>query len=73
LTATGGVLARMVDVDVNNFQQILVDLRTLIPESDFVAIDMEFTGLEEAPCRYGGPSAENPLPLLSRTFCPIHR
>lgn len=41
----------MVDVDASNFNQVLIDLRTLIPESDFVAIDMEFTGLDEAPCR----------------------
>lgn len=61
----------MVDVDVNNFQQILIDLRTLIPESDFVAIDMEFTGLEEAPCRSGDPP-ENPFSLL-RTCHLIHR
>lgn len=33
------------DVTIDNFEAVLKELETLVPTSDFVAIDMEFTGL----------------------------
>jgi hypothetical protein len=36
----------MVDVTVDNFEDALRRLRTLVPQCDFVAIDLEFTGLD---------------------------
>jgi poly(A)-specific ribonuclease len=35
------------DVTIDNFEAVLKELETLVPLSDFVAIDMEFTGLSE--------------------------
>jgi hypothetical protein len=37
---------KMVDVTVDNFEDALRRLRTLVPQCDFVAIDLEFTGLD---------------------------
>ena len=36
----------MCDVTVDNFEDALKRLRKLIPQSDFVSIDLEFTGLD---------------------------
>ena len=36
----------MVDVTVDNFEEVLRRLRTLVPQCDFVAVDLEFTGLD---------------------------
>jgi hypothetical protein len=36
----------MVDVTVDNFEDALRRLQTLVPQCDFVAIDLEFTGLD---------------------------
>jgi len=37
----------MCDVTVDNFEEALARLRTIVPQSDFVSIDLEFTGLDQ--------------------------
>ena len=40
------------DVDSQNFPDVLLQLRALVPRCDFVSIDMEFTGLDYQEARY---------------------
>jgi len=37
------------DVTTDNFQDVLKELKSLIDKCDFISIDCEFTGLDEAP------------------------
>jgi hypothetical protein len=41
------------DVTTENFNQVLQDLRNQVPVCDFIGIDCEFTGLEDASATPG--------------------
>ena len=41
------------DVTIENFEEVLREIKPLIDECDFLAIDCEFTGLDEAPATAG--------------------
>ena len=46
------------NVTIENFDKALLRLRALVPQSEFVAIDLEFTGLDQDSCG----ETEAPLP-----------
>ena len=54
----------MCDVTVDNFEEALARLRKIVPQSDFVSIDLEFTGLDQdvyndaAASSEGAPAGE---------------
>ena len=48
----------MCDVTVENFEEALARLRAIVPNCDFVSIDLEFTGLDHDEAA-GGAEGED--------------